>query len=77
VAEVRERLAELGPRTVLVGHSMGGLIVQRALEDLGVSRAAGAVLLASVPRRGAIPATLRLARREPLTVLRVLTTISM
>jgi pimeloyl-ACP methyl ester carboxylesterase len=35
------------------------------------------VLLASVPRRGAIPATLRLARREPLTVLRVLTTISM
>jgi pimeloyl-ACP methyl ester carboxylesterase len=74
VTEVRQRLAELGPRTVLVGHSMGGLIVQRVLED---SSAAGAVLLASVPRRGVMPATLRMLRRAPRATLRSISTISM
>ncbi|HEX6338382.1 MAG TPA: alpha/beta hydrolase [Jiangellaceae bacterium] len=74
VTEVRQRLAELGPRTVLVGHSMGGLIVQRVLED---SAAAGAVLLASVPRRGVMPATLRILRRAPRSTLRSITTISL
>ncbi|HEX6231615.1 MAG TPA: alpha/beta hydrolase [Jiangellaceae bacterium] len=74
VAEVRQRLAELGPRTVLVGHSMGGLIVQRVLKD---STAAGAVLLASVPRRGVLPATLRTLRRAPAATLRGISTVSM
>lgn len=74
VAEVRQRLAELGPRTVLVGHSMGGLIVQRVLED---SAAAGAVLLASVPRRGVLPATLRILRRAPWATFRSIATISL
>jgi pimeloyl-ACP methyl ester carboxylesterase len=74
VAEVRERLIELGPRTVLVGHSMGGLIVQRVLEN---SMAAGGVLLAAVPRRGGLPVTLRLLRRQPLTMLHAIVTVNM
>ncbi len=74
VAEVRQRLAELGPGTVLVGHSMGGLIVQRALED---ASAAGAVLLASAPRRGVLLATLRLLRREPAATLHTIATVNM
>jgi pimeloyl-ACP methyl ester carboxylesterase len=73
VAEVRERLADVGPRTVLVGHSMGGLIVQRVLED-STAAAAGAVLLASVPRRGGLPITVRVLRREPRATLRALAT---
>jgi hypothetical protein len=56
---------------------MGGLIVQRALECQGRSLAAGAVLLASVPRRGAAGGALRLARREPLAMLRTLVTADM
>jgi pimeloyl-ACP methyl ester carboxylesterase len=74
VTEVRQRLNQLGPRTVLVGHSMGGMIVQRVLED---SSAAGAVLLASVPRRGVLPATLRMLRRAPRATLRSISTVSM
>jgi pimeloyl-ACP methyl ester carboxylesterase len=74
VAEVRDRTAALGPRTVLVGHSMGGLIVQRALER---SEAAGAVLLASMPGRGALPPALRLLRRQPVPMLHALCTINM
>ena len=52
---------------VLVGHSMGGYVVQRYLEQ---REAAAAVLVASVPRRGALPANLRLLRRHPVTALR-------
>jgi pimeloyl-ACP methyl ester carboxylesterase len=75
VNEVRHRLSELGPRTVLVGHSMGGLIVQRVLEDS--TAAAGAVLLASVPRRGVGAATLRMLRRAPRATLRSISTLNM
>lgn len=74
VAEVSERAASLGPRTVLVGHSMGGLIVQRALEG---SEAAGAVLIASIPRRGLFPAALRLLRRLPVPMLHAMCTVNM
>ena len=51
---------------VLVGHSMGGYTVQRYLER-GSARTG--VLVASVPRRGAFPANLRLMREEPRAVL--------
>jgi pimeloyl-ACP methyl ester carboxylesterase len=47
---------------VLVGHSLGGLVVQKYLER---HRAAAGVLLAPVPPAGVWRATLRLVRREP------------
>lgn len=59
LAEVARALPE---PPVLVGHSMGGFVVQKYLES---DRAAGAVLLASVPPYGAVRATLRTARRHP------------
>jgi len=52
---------------VLIGHSMGGLIVQMYLED---HPAAGGVLMASDPVRGVLGTTLRIARRHPVQFLK-------
>ncbi len=48
---------------VLVGHSMGGLVVQRYLEGRNLP---GALLLATDPVGGAMGTTLRMVRRHPL-----------
>lgn len=64
VAAIRQ---DTGKAPVLVGHSMGGLVVQKYLEtDRDIPKA---VLLASVPAHGAWKATLRVARRYPLLFL--------
>jgi alpha-beta hydrolase superfamily lysophospholipase len=52
---------------ILVGHSMGGLVVQRYLEDATLP---GAVLLAPDPVGGALGATLRTLRRHPIKFLK-------
>lgn len=59
---------------VLVGHSMGGMIVQKYLES---HEAPAAVLLASVPPRGVIRATLRVALRHPLVFMKANLMMSM
>ena len=59
---------------VLIAHSMGGMIVQKYLENHQVP---AAILLASAPPRGLFPATLRVARRHPLTFLKVNLTMSL
>ncbi len=61
-----------GP-VVVVGHSMGGYVAQRMLED-APSNLAGAVLLASVPRRGVAGAITRLLRQAPGPTIRSLLT---
>lgn len=63
VADVAEAAGQLPGPPVLVGHSMGGFVVQKYLES---HPASGAVLLASVPPYGAIRATVRTARRHPV-----------
>lgn len=72
VQAVRSRLATLGPDAVAVGHSMGGLVVQRALERQS-ELAAAALLLASVPARGALPAVASLLRTHPRQVGHIFT----
>ncbi len=52
-----------GPPPVLVGHSMGALVVQRYLERFPAS---AAVLMAPVPPQGLLPSTLRMAIGDPL-----------
>jgi pimeloyl-ACP methyl ester carboxylesterase len=52
---------------VLIGHSMGGLVVQRYLEGRDLP---GAVLLAPDPVGGVLGATLRMAARHPAAFLR-------
>ncbi len=66
VDDVAATVARLDRPPVLVGHSMGGLVVQRYLER---GPAPGAVLLASVPVGGIWGIMLRLARRHPLVYL--------
>lgn len=56
--------ADLG-RVVLVGHSMGGAVVQRLLCRRDRPPVVGAALLASVPPRGVIRVTAQVAREEP------------
>jgi pimeloyl-ACP methyl ester carboxylesterase len=59
---------------VLVGHSMGGLVVQRYLEQ---ATAPAAVLMASVPPRGAWRATFHALRRHPGAFARVNLTMNL
>ncbi len=67
VADLEMAVDALDSSPVLVGHSMGGLVVQKYLER---RPAPAAVLMASVPPAGAIGATLRFARRHPLVFAR-------
>ncbi len=60
--DVRRALQHIGKPTVLVGHSMGGLVVQRTLQQQSVP---GAVLMASVPPTGLTRPSMRLALSDP------------
>ncbi len=73
VEDVLEVAAGLPAPPVLVGHSMGGIVVQEALAR--GARAAAGVLLASVPPRGLLGAMLRLARRHSLELLECIATL--
>lgn len=59
---------------IVIGHSMGGLVVQKYLE---LHAAPAAVLLASVPPSGVLATTLRIARRHPLIFAKVNLTLSL
>jgi pimeloyl-ACP methyl ester carboxylesterase len=58
--------ARYGTHPILIGHSMGGLVVQKYLEKYEVP---GAVLLASVPTGGVLRPVLSLLRRYPRHML--------
>jgi pimeloyl-ACP methyl ester carboxylesterase len=73
-ADLRSVLSGLGSNLVLVGHSMGGVVVQKYLET---ETATGAVLMATLPPIGGLPAAARLARRYPMAMLKVLATRSL
>jgi len=67
------QIVELLPETpILVGHSMGGLIVQNYLQS---HRVPAAVLLAPVPTTGAMMTTLKIAKRHFLTYLKAISTM--
>lgn len=68
VADVTRVVDTMPAPPVLIGHSMGGLVVQIYLE---MRRHPAALLLASVPPHGMLPATLRFARRHFRTFLHV------
>jgi pimeloyl-ACP methyl ester carboxylesterase len=72
VDDLREAVSRLDALPVVVGHSMGGLVVQKYLER---HPAAAAVLMAAVPPRGATAATVRFAGRHPLVFARTNATL--
>lgn len=67
--------AECGRRPLIVGHSMGGMVVQKYLEDR--DDIPGAVLLASVPPGGVWRTTLSILGREPGPFLKANATLSL
>jgi alpha-beta hydrolase superfamily lysophospholipase len=66
VQDVAAAAAKMMSPPVVVGHSMGGFVTQKYLED---HQAPAAVLMASVPPSGIMGATLRTAARHPLRLL--------
>lgn len=74
VADVEAAVTKIGRPPVILGHSMGGFVVQKYLER---HQPAGAVLIASVPPRGVIGVIVSLARRHPGRLLRSLTTFDL
>ena len=74
VEDVAKTVRQLPRPPVVIGHSMGGLVVQKYLEDCF---APAAVLLASVPPAGVLATTLRIAKRHPVVFAKVNLTFSL
>ena len=74
VEDVTNAVGQLPSPPILIGHSMGGFIIQKYLED---HDAPGAVLLSSPSPAGLLPAALKNARRHPLIFARVNLTLSL
>jgi len=71
VREVRRTVAHLAPRpVVLVGHSMGGLVVQRVIAEHVADQVRGAVLLSSIPSGPAFSSVVSVASRHTLQAMR-------
>ena len=62
VRDLGQAVSAIGGDPVLVGHSMGGFVVQKYLEH---ALAPGAVLMASVPPQGLLSSSLALAFSNP------------
>jgi pimeloyl-ACP methyl ester carboxylesterase len=67
VDDVRATADDLGGQPVLIGHSLGGFVVQRYLEKRS---APAAVLVGSVPPQGVLGLALRIWRRHPWISIR-------
>lgn len=63
VTDLGNTVRTLSKPPVLIGHSMGGMVVQKYLETQ--PEVAGIVLMASVPPQGLIPSNLHMALRHP------------
>jgi pimeloyl-ACP methyl ester carboxylesterase len=74
VVDLAEAVRHLPSRPILIGHSMGGFIIQKYLEH---HTAPAAVLLSSPSPAGLLPTALRSARRHPLIFSKVSLTQSL
>jgi len=63
VADVHETVMALGKAPMLIGHSMGGMVVQKYLQR---HDAAGAVLMASLPPEGLLMTSIDMFFRDPV-----------
>lgn len=74
VEDVANAVQQLPSPPILIGHSMGGFIIQEYLEK---HNAPAAVLLSSPSPSGLLPAALKTARRHPLIFAKVNMTLSL
>jgi alpha-beta hydrolase superfamily lysophospholipase len=68
VSDIEQVINGMETVPVLIGHSMGGMIIQKYLESHDLP---AAVLMASAPPKGLLASTLRIARKHPLIFLKV------
>lgn len=74
VEDVENTVRQLQALPILIGHSMGGFIIQKYLEN---HDAPAAVLLSSPTPSGLLPTTLRIARRHPVVFAKTNLTFSL
>ena len=74
VDDVENAVKQLPSPPILIGHSMGGFIIQHYLEDHDVP---AAVLLSSASPAGLLPTAIRTARRQPRAFAKVNLTLSL
>lgn len=74
VEDLAQAVLQLPAPPVLIGHSMGGFVVQKYLQD---HASPAAVLLASVPPAGDLAITLRAARLHPMVFAKANLTLSL
>jgi pimeloyl-ACP methyl ester carboxylesterase len=74
VEDVENAVRQLPGPPILIGHSMGGFIIQKYLED---HDAPAAVLLSSASPAGLLPTAIRTARRQPWAFAKVNLTMSL
>src|SRR5512134_2025103 len=74
VEDVENAVSQLLSPPILIGHSMGGFIIQKYLED---HDAPAAVLLSSASPAGLLPTAIRTARRQPWAFAKVNLTMSL
>lgn len=74
VEDVENTVQQLPSPPVLIGHSMGGFIIQKYLED---HDAPAAVLLSSASPAGLLPTAIRTARRRPWVFVKMNLTLSL
>jgi pimeloyl-ACP methyl ester carboxylesterase len=74
VEDVADTIRQLPSPPILIGHSMGGFIIQKYLEDHTLP---GAVLLSSPSPAGLLPAALKIVRRRPFVFAKVNLTLSL
>src|SRR5215467_9242357 len=74
VEDVANAVRQLPGPPILIGHSMGGFIIQKYLEE---HDAPAAILLSSPPPAGLLWAALRIARRRPFGFVKANLTLSL
>ena len=74
VADLEQVIRSLEQPPILIGHSMGGFVVQKYLEK---RRLPGAVLMAPVAPFGILESTLNVLRKFPLTFLKANITLNL
>ena len=74
VKDVADTVQQLPSPPILIGHSMGGFIIQHYLED---HDAPGAVLLSSASPAGLLPTAIRTARRQLWVFAKTILTLSL
>jgi len=74
VEDVTNAVQQMPSSPILIGHSMGGFIIQKYLED---HDAPAAVLLSAAAPTGLLPTAIRTARRQPWAFAKVNLTMSL